>query len=513
LQFVRILIFSEASGESRILSGKGHYMSELAFLSAVEQAAEIRAGKISSSELLQYFLERGRRLNPEINAIVCTDREQAEKRAEEADQALARKEIRGPLHGLPITIKDTLEAEGLPCTSGAPRLKDYVPQQNADVVQAFVDAGAVVFGKTNVPIYGRDFQSYNDVYGQSNNPWDVSRSPGGSSGGAAAALSAGLSALDLGSDIGGSIRTPAHFCGIYGHKPSYGIVPQKGHIPPAPGILPGAHARDVDIRVVGPLGRSIADIELAMDLLVRPKAPDRRAWSINLPTPRKQSLSDYKIGVWLDDPACPVDAAVGDRLQDAVDRLCGHGAAVEQARPAIDFGKSHSVYLNLLGAAMGVGTPDKMFNKWLDEARSLSPEDEGYLARHLRGATQRHRDWAVQDVMRQQLRQKWADFFDTYDVLICPPCPVVAMKHDHQHLYDRRLVINNRDRPYMDAVAWAGLAGVANLPATVLPAGRTPEGLPVGMQVIGPYLEDRTPIHFTRLITLILGGFSPPPGY
>lgn len=488
-------------------------MNEPAFLSSVAQAALIRSGKISSRELLQYFLERVERFNPELNAIVSTDIEQAKKRAGEADRALSRKEVWGPLHGLPVTIKDTLEAEGLPCTSGAPKLKDYVPQRNADGVQAFVDAGAVVFGKTNVPVYGGDFQSYNDVYGQSNNPWDVSRSPGGSSGGAAAALSAGLSALDMGSDTGGSIRTPAHFCGIYGHKPSYGIVPRKGHIPPAPGILPGAYTREVDLMVVGPLGRSISDIEMAMDLLVRPEEPDRRAWSVNLPPPRKPSLSDYKIGVWLDDPACPVDSAVGDTLQDAVDRLCRHGAGIEQARPAIDFADSHAVYLNLLGAVMGAGTPDKMFNKWLDEAGSLPPEDKSYLARHLRGATQRHRDWAQQDVMRQQLRQKWADFFGAYDVLICPPCPVAAMAHDHQPLYDRRLLINNQDRPYMDVVAWAGLASVAKLPATVLPVGRTPEGLPVGMQLIGPYLEDRTPIHVTRLMTLVFGGFSPPPGF
>ena len=305
----------------------------------------------------------------------------------------------------------------------------------------------------------------------------------------------------------------AHFCGIFGHKPSYGIIPQRGHIPPAPGVDAPAYPRGTDIMVVGPLGRDIADIELSMDLLVRPRPADRKAWAINLPAPRKKGLNDYKIAFWPDDPTCPVDAAVGDVLQAAVDSLAGHGMKIGTARPDIDFAESHRVYLSLLGAVMGAGTPDKMFNKWLEEVRGLSDSDDGYLARHLRGATQYHRDWALMDLARQHLRQKWADFFTEHDALICPVCPVAAFGHDPRYMYDRRLSINGRDRAYMDAVGWAGLAGVANLPATVLPAGRTPEGLPVGMQVIGPYLEDWTPIHIARLMTLIVGGFEPPPGF
>lgn len=488
-------------------------MEEMAFQSAVELAALIRGKKISAREMLDCFLERVKRLNPEINAVVAMNIEAAGERAAAADEALSRKEVWGSLHGVPMTIKETLEVAGMPCTSGAPKLKEYVPQRNADVVASFLSAGAVIFGKTNVPIYGGDFQSYNDVYGQSNNPWDTSRTPGGSSGGAAAALAAGMCGLDLGSDIGGSIRTPAHFCGIYGHKPSYGIIPQRGHIPPAPGVDAPDYPRGTDIMVVGPLGRDIADIELSMDLLVRPQPADRKAWSINLPAPRKKSLSDYRIALWIDDPACPVDAAVGDALQASVDLLAGHDVRIETARPDIDFAESHRVYLSLLGAVMGAGTPDKMFTKWLEEARRLSGSDDGYLARHLRGATQYHRDWALMDLARQHLRQKWADFFAGYDALICPVCPVAAFGHDPRYMYERRLSINGKNHPYMDAVGWAGLAGVGGLPATVLPVGRTPEGLPVGMQVIGPYLEDWTPIHIVRLMTLIVGGFEPPPGF
>lgn len=488
-------------------------MNEPAFQSAIELAAAIRSGQISSAELLEYYLERVNRFNPELNAIVQTQVEQARKRAAEADEALARGDNWGPLHGIPITIKDTLEAAGMPCTSGAPPLKNHIPGKNADVVQFYVNAGAVVFGKTNVPLYGGDFQSFNEVYGQTNNPWDREMTPGGSSGGAAAALAAGLCALEIGSDIGGSIRTPAHFCGIYGHKPSYGIIPQKGHIPPPPGIFTGAHSLGIDIMVVGPLARNIDDIALGMDLLVAPEKSERRAWKIELPAPRKQSLKDLKIGVWLDDPACPVDRRVGDRLQDAVDALARQGADISEKRPEIDFAFSHDVFLSLLAAVMGAGTPDKYFKKWVGEARDLAADDQSYMARHIRGAIQRHKSWVERDAFRQIIRQKWADYFSEFDVLLCPPASTPAFPHDHRFLYDRTIVVNGTERPYMDIIGWAGLAGVSGLPATIAPAGRTPEGLPVGIQIIGPYLEDRTTIHSAKLLAEVIGGFTPPPGY
>ena len=485
-------------------------MTELAFQSAIEQVGAIKAGKISSSELLGCYLERIERLNPDLNAIVCMDIEQAKERAAAADEARSRKEDWGPLHGLPVTIKDTLEVAGMPCTAGAPPLKDHVPKNHAAVVQALVDAGAIVLGKTNVPLYSGDFQSYNDIYGQSNNPWDSAKTPGGSSGGAAAALTAGLCGLELGGDLGGSIRIPAHFCGIYGHKPSYGIVPQKGHIPPPPGIFLGEHAISVDIMAVGPLARSIEDIELAMDIIAGPEPSDRRAWSVKLPVPRKSSLKEYKIGLWMDDPACEVDAAVGDALQAAVDQLAKTGAAISETHPEIDFAGSYEVFLNLNAAVMGAGVPNKMFKKWVETAETLTPEDKSYMSNQIRGATQRHRRWIEQNGMRELLRQKWADFFKTYDVLVCPPTILPAFPHDHGYIFDRILTVNGKDRPYMDIMGWSGLASLAKLPATVLPVGRTPQGLPVGMQVIGPYLEDRTPIHVARLIGEIIGGFTPP---
>jgi len=488
-------------------------MTELAFQSAIEQVGAIKAGKISSSELLAYYLERIDKWNPALNAIVAMDVEQAKARARAADEALSKNESWGLLHGLPMTVKDTLEVAGMPCTAGAPPLKDHVPKKHAAAVQALVDAGAIVFGKTNVPLFAGDFQSFNDIYGQTNNPWDTSKTSGGSSGGAAAALSAGLCGLEVSSDLGGSIRMPAHFCGIYGHKPSYGIVPQKGHIPPPPGIFTGDYAAGVDMMVAGPLARSIEGVELALEIIAGPEPPDRRAWTIKHPPPRKQALTDYKIGLWLDDPACPVDAGVGDAIQAAVDRLSQNGAAISDTRPEMDFNGSYEVFLNLNAAVMGAGVPEKMFKKWVDTAETLSPDDRSYLAHQIRGATQRQRRWVEQDGMRELLREKWADFFKTYDVLICPPAILPAFAHDHGYIFDRMLPVNGKDRPYMDIMAWAHLASVAKLPATVLPVGRTPEGLPVGMQVMGPYLEDRTPIHAARLFSEIIGGFVPPPGF
>ncbi|MFP3999920.1 MAG: amidase [Desulfobacterales bacterium] len=485
-------------------------MNEPAFESAVDLAAAIKAGKISSAELLDYYLERVKRLNPGLNAIVQTCEKEAKALAKKADEDLAAGKLQGPLHGVPITIKDTLEVAGMPCTSGAPALKDHVPEKNAETVQAYINAGAIVFGKTNVPLYGGDLQSFNKVYGQTNNPWNPKRTPGGSSGGAAAALSAGLCALEIGSDIGGSIRTPAHFCGIYGHKPSYGIVPQKGHIPPQPGIFTGEHGTSIDIMVVGPLARSIDDISLAMDLLVAPEPAERPARRIQLPEARKKSLDDLKIGLWLDDPACPVDSSVGDVIQNAVDRLSAKGAHIEDRRPEIDFKESHDCFLSLLAAVMGAGTPDKYFNKWLEEVKELSEDDQSYLARHLRGATQLHRDWSFKNTTRQIIRQKWADFFREFDVLLCPPASLPAIAHDHRYFYDRTITINGRQREYNDLIGWAGLVGVAHLPSTVMPVGRSTEGLPVGMQVVGPYLEDRTPIQAVKLFSEILGGFTPP---
>lgn len=488
-------------------------MTDTAFLSATKLTEKLRKRELSSRELLTRYLERVKRYNPDLNAIVAMNAEAAKKRADEADKALKNGDVWGPLHGLPITVKDSFEVAGLPATSGSETLRQYVPESNADVVQALIDAGAIVVGKTNMPLYGSDIQSYNAVYGQTNNPWDKQKTPGGSSGGAAAAVAAGLCGLEVGSDIGGSIRTPAHFCGIYGHKPTFGIVPAHGHIPPPPGIFTGNYIINLDILVNGPLARNARDLDLALQLLVAPGRSHRTAWRISLPPPRGKKLRDYRIGLWLDHPECPVDTAVGDILQTAVDRIAKAGATLVDRRPDIDFATSHDTFLNLLAAVMGSGAPQKTFDKWLALAPSLAPDDRSYGARHMRGAVQRHNEWIRSDAVRQLLRQKWEDYFQDVDALICPVCPVVAIDHDHRYIYERTITVKGKDRPYMDLMGWAGLAGVVYLPATVAPAGFTPEGLPAGLQIVGPHLEDRTPIDIAAHLEDCIGGFTPPPGY
>jgi amidase len=489
-------------------------MSETAFQSATNLLKAIRDRRISSAELLELYIERYERLNPKINAIIATDLENARAQAKAADEALDRGDNWGPLHGLPITIKDSIEVVGMPCTSGAPVLKNHMPARNADVVQILLDAGAIIFGKTNLPLYAQDIQSYNEVYGQTNNPWDVTRIPGGSSGGAAAALAAGLTPLEIGSDIGGSIRNPAHFCGVYGHKPTFNIVPMRGHIPPPPGIFPGDYSLDGDIAVVGPLARSVDDIELLMDLIVGPDKPRQRAIRIKLPKPRKKNLKNYRIGLWIDDPAFPVDTNVIDRIQSVVDELAKAGASIEDTRPDIDFTRSHEIYSNLLNAAMSGGLPQEIFEQVITEAQSLSENDKSPRSMWLRGITLLHRKWVQMDYRRLIMRQKWADFFEDFDVLLCPVVSVTAFPHDHSEFFDRTLKVNNNEQSYLDALLpWAGLTCVAYLPATVAPAGLARDGLPVGVQIVGPYLEDRTPIHVARLMEEVIGGFTPPPGF
>ena len=488
-------------------------MSEVAFQSATELTKAIRDRRIGSAELLELYIERYERLNPEINAIVATDLETARNRAKRADEVLAKGENWGPLHGLPMTIKDSMEVVGMPCTWGSPPLKDFMPGRNAVAVQPLIDAGAVIFGKTNLPLFAMDFQSFNDVYGQTNNPWDVTRTPGGSSGGAAAALAAGLTGLEIGSDIGGSIRSPAHYCGVYGHKSTYGIISMHGQAP-VPGIFPGDYATEVDIAVTGPLARSADDLALVMDLVVHLPLSQRKAISIRLPSPRKETLKTYRIGLWLDDPAYPVDSSVGDCLQGAADRLAVAGASVEEKRPDIDFIDCHRIYTDLLNLATAISIPPAQFEEMKKTATTLSADDQSNYAITIRGSIRTHREWQALNYQRTMMRQKWADYFKDIDVLLCPVTRVAAFPHDHKTILNRVLPINNRDETCLDALLpWVGLTCVSYLPATVAPVGFTPEGLPVGVQIVGPYLEDRTPIHVARLMEDVTGGFTPPPGF
>jgi len=477
------------------------------FGSATAQAAALRKGQVSSVELLKAYLERVDRYNPALNALVVDDRNAALRRARAADRALAKGELWGPLHGLPMTVKESFDLKGQPTTWGHVPRKDHVAEQDALAVQRLKAAGAVVFGKSNVPLNLADFQSYNAVYGTTNNPWDLARGPGGSSGGSAAMVAAGLSALEYGSDIGGSIRNPAAYCGVYGLKPTWCIVPKRGHsLAPAPGA-------EADLSVIGPLARSAADLALALKLTVGPDALTARGMQYRLPAP-PSSLKGLRVAVWLDEPAiAPVDGSVKSRIEAAARALARAGAKVDfKARPAFDPLQAHRTYQLLLQANMAARRPDQAE---LRAARArLRDDDTSDHAMALRASTASYKEVFDANQAREQLRWAWHDFFGRYDLMLMPITATAAFPHDQSEpMPARRMRINGTDHPYFAQLFWAGLATAPFLPSTIAPVGLTPEGLPVGLQIVGPEFADLHTVWLAGELAGLIGGFQPPPGY
>ena len=478
------------------------------FKSANKILASIQKGELSSVEVLTAHLDRIKQINPKINAVVQLDADQAMSRAKAADEATANGESWGPLHGLPMTVKDAFEVASVLSTSGAPKWKDHVPKANAKPVQKLVDAGAIIFGKTNVPLYSSDWQAFNDIYGTTNNPWNVTKTPGGSSGGSAAAVAVGISPVELGSDIGGSIRTPAHFCGVYGHKPSHGIVPMNGHLPPPPGATAGQDT----LSVVGPLARSADDLELMMNVLAGPVKNESKAWRLELPAAPQKKLSDYRVGLWLDDPHCPVDTETVDFIQNTADQLAKSGATVKETQPDFSLEFNNNIYGQLLAPVIATGFPKKVIKYMKSELETLDPEDRSPRANQIRNSLLPHSEWLSANGKRQKIKQKWEAYFNDFDVILCPTALCPAFDHDHQpDFHSRRLQVNGEDRNYTDIYIWAGLASCAQLPATNIPIGISNVGLPISIQVMGSYLEDKTTIEFAKLVSEITGGFVAPP--
>ena len=483
-------------------------MPDAAFRSAMQLAADIRRKKIGCLELLETYLTRIEKYNPALNAIIVMDIEGARKRAKAADRAMAKKVIWGPLHGVPMTIKESYDVVGMPTTWGVPELKDNYPKRNALAVDRFLRAGVVLFGKTNVPLYLADWQSFNAIYGTTNNPWDVTRTPGGSSGGSAAALAAGLTGIEAGSDIGASIRNPAHYCGVYGHKPTWGIAPPRGQALPGK-VAPG------DISVIGPMGRSAEDLDLGLAVMAGPDEIDSAGWRLQLPAPRKKALREYKVAIMLTDSNSEVDREVQDRLQALADFLAKKKVKVsDRARPDVDTTEAQRIYIRLLRAATSWRLRAEEFARNLEIVRGLAPDDESFYARMVRANTMYHRDWLAANEARHQMRWKWAEFFKEYDLLLCPAAASAAFPHDQQgERHERTIRVNGRQVPTTDQLFWAGFPGMVYLPSTVAPAGFTPVGLPVGVQIVGPQYGDRTCVAFARLLEREFQGFVPPPGY
>jgi len=487
------------------------------YLSVAELMPLLSDRSLSSRELLECLLKRVEDRNGEINVVVTLDAERALKRADEVDARRARLETTGgtgrdgslgPLAGLPITVKDSMMVDGFRTTSGAPELADFVADRDADSVAGLTRAGAIVYGKTNLPIYAGDVQSFNDLFGTSNNPWDTSRTVGGSSGGSAGAVAAGFTALEVGSDIAGSIRNPASMCGIVGHKPSWGIVSGRGQIPGPPGTY-----TEADIAVIGPMARTVEDCRIALDLMVGPNDWNATAWSLDLPPARRREPDGLRIAVWSDDVYCPVDPEISTAIESVAGRLEQAGATVStEARPSgFDFAKADSVFDDLLGAA---------------ESGSWSPAEIEEMAERLRngerldgglgvvGATIRHRGWLSANERRLQMRARWREFFEDWDVVLAPISPTVAIPHDHSRPMSARVIdVAGQPRPYVDQMRWMGLFGVVYLPATAVPIGLHSSGLPMGLQVVGPFLEDHTALAAAAMVESITGGFQRPPGW
>jgi amidase len=481
---------------------------DVAFWPAKRLARQLRRRKIGCLELLDHYLRRVERHNSRVNAIIATNVDHARKRARAADRALGKGETWGPLHGVPMTVKESYDVAGFPTTWGVPQLQSNIATRNAVAVDRMLGAGVVLFGKTNAPLMLADWQSYNDIYGTTNNPWDLRLSPGGSSGGSAAALAAGLTGLDAGSDIGASIRNPAHFCGVFGHKPTYGICPPRGH------ALPG-RLSDPDISVIGPLARSADDLDMALAVMAGPDDVEAAGIRLALPRPNKKGLREFKIAVMFDDRNAEVDRSVQERIQALVDFLAAKKVKVsDRARPEIDTTRLNSIYIALLNAARAGRQSDQEFRRAQTVVSTLSPEDESYFARMNRANVMQHKDWLGLNEERHRLRLKWVEFFKEYDLLLCPVASSAAVPHDHQgERHERTIKVNGKWVPATDQLFWAGYSGLAYLPSTVAPIGFTPEGLPVGVQIVGPQYYDRTCIGFARLLEKEYQPFVPPPGY
>ena len=476
------------------------------FSTAIELAAAIRKKEVSSLELTDMYIDRVQRYDGQINAVVVHDFERGREAAKAADAALARGDDLGPLHGVPMTIKEAYNIEGLPTTWGVSELRDNIATEDADSVRRLKGAGAVFFGKTNVPLNLGDFQSFNDIYGTTNNPWDLTRTPGGSSGGSSAALAAGLTGLEAGSDIGGSIRNPAHFCGIYGHKPTWGIVSDEGH------ALPGMVA-PADIAVVGPMARSAEDLALSMDIVAGAGRTDRGGWQLNLPRPVRTRLRDFRVAVLPSHERAPVSAEMADRVQQVGEVLARLGATVsDRALPDIDLEQSFETYNSLLWGVMAMSLSDAE-KEGLRQARAAGRADDSIPGNLVRFGVQEHGEWLGFDNRRFALRKAWQAFFRDWDILICPQMATDAFPHDHGDYLTRRIAVDNDTQDYFQQVFWAGTITVAHLPSTVFPTGPSRAGLPIGLQAVSGEFNDYTTIEFARLMAEEIGGFTAPPDF
>jgi amidase len=478
---------------------------ELDFASALQAAEAIRRKQVSSVELTLHTFERIARYNPSLNAFVYQLREDALAQARKSDAAVARQEALGVFHGVPIHVKESFAVVGQPCTWGLPEFKDSRASCNAAIVDRLLGAGAVLIGATNVPANLADWQSYNPIYGTTNNPWDLTRTPGGSSGGSAAALGAGLGYLSVGSDIGGSIRVPSSFCGIYGHKPTLDLVSLRGHLPGGMSTPPGFSTL---LAVAGPMARSADDLLAALKVLGGPEGWDAKAWKWDLPSARGSRLQDFRVGYVVDDPVAPPAPDVRVVLEKVLDNLGRVGLKMKPGWPA-GFQPTAllDTYRFLLFAFFINLSP-------VEAQQALRRQFEKMAGPEAVEALSSFPRWQAENLRRLGFRARWQAYFDEIDVFLSPVTFSAAFPHDHRQPQELRSIATTAGpRNYMESLNWISSATLTGCPAAVAPVGRTAAGLPVGIQIMGPYGEDATCIAFAELLAHEVGGFTPPPGY
>jgi amidase len=483
-----------------------------AFAPATEMLQALRARRVSAVELLDRHRRRIDRYDPTLNAIVEPDLDRARRDAAAADERRARGDD-APLLGLPMTLKESINVRGLRTTIGMPFWKDFRSEHDAPVTARVKGAGAVVMAKTNVPQMLADWQAANPIHGRTNNPWDLTRTPGGSTGGGSAALAAGLTPLEFGSDIGGSIRVPAAFCGVYGHRPSETAMPRSGQFPFPP--MPNAA---VVMGVQGPLARSAEDLELALDVAAAAETGEDVAWRIAIPSSRHERLADFRVAVLPPIGWMPVDEEVAAALDTLASRLARLGCQVKATQPpALDDHREHyELYLTLLAAVTSARVPAGQRRARIEVLRTRDDEWTRALQRGIEGAAPDYIGWIGQ---RERYRAAWRSFFQEWDVLLSPAFFTPAYPHwdkpcpDTPESIKKTLEINGKPVLEQLGLFYPSVATVAGQPATAFPMGLTKAGLPIGLQALGPYLEDRTPIRFAALVAREVGGFIPPPGY
>jgi amidase len=478
---------------------------DLCQMSATELSRLLADRSLSSRELLSEFAARIEERNQDVNAVVTLDLDHAMEAAAAADAATAAGQASGPLHGLPITVKDALAVAGMRSTGGATELRDHVPTADADVVAKVRAAGAIPFGKTNVPRWSGNLQTYNDVFGTTNNPWDTSRTPGGSSGGPGVSVALGFTSFEIGTDIGGSIRVPSAYCGVVGHKPSFGLVPCGGYLDRV-----DYGRTEPDVNVHGPIARSVDDLELLLDVIAGPRPDRAHAVSYRLPPARHARIDDYRIALWSDESQYPASAATVAAVEQAGELLGDLGAHVDRdARPALDTEEAFRMGMWLITSAVGPSFDDSTFDAFKEMvAGGQLPASGSALAE---GVTASHREWQRVDVERTKLRERWAELFGTVDALVCPVVITPPFPHSQgENLFERVVEVDGVTRPYADLLFWTMLIGSVYLPATVVPVATTDDGLPVAVQIVGPYFEDRTPLAIARALREQLGPLTLP---